>query len=536
MSKTPSQNYLHGAAILAASVVIIKILGAIYKIPLGNILGDEGYTHFMVAYNIYNVLLTLSTAGLPIALSRLISEANTMNRPMQVKRTYHIAMLTFITLGAIASLIMFLFPTELAAKMGDVEAAQSIWVLSPAVILVCIMSACRGYAEGHSNMVPTSISQVIEVVAKVIFGLVLAFILSKLGKSLPVLAAAAVSGVTVGSLVAAIYIFISVHRQYHPSTLRASELDIPESGGVIFARLIKIGVPIALGASVSSLMTLIDSNLVLNRLQGAAGVSYSEAKVLYGVYAKALTLYNLPAAFITPLTISIVPAIAHALTAKRRTEAKNITESSLRIATIIALPMAVGMCVLSYPIMRVLYPTSAEQGPALLAVMGLASFFVCMVLMTTAVLQAYGKERFPVYTLLAGAVLKVIINWVLIGNPSIGIYGAPISTIVCNAFMCVMNYVFIVQKANAMVSLKNILLRPAISSVVMGVAAYGVYRLVFSVLPGGGRLVLVLAMCAGVGIGVILYLILTVKTKAVTKEDMDLLPGGEKLARLLRIH
>lgn len=282
-------------------------------------------------------------------------------------------------------------------------------------------------------------------------------------------------------------------------------------------------------------MTLIDSNLALNRLQDAAGFTYEAAKNLYGVYSKALTLYNLPAAFITPLTISIVPAISRALAAKKRTEARNITESSLRIAAILALPMAAGMCVLSYPIMRVLYPTSAEQGPALLAVMGLASFFVCMVLMTTAVLQAYGKERLPVYTLIVGSVLKAVLNWVLIGNPNIGIYGVPISTIVCNAFMCVMNYIFIVQKANALISLKNIVLRPLISSVVMGISAYGAYRLVMMLLPMSGRLVLAVAMCLGVVVGVVVYLVLTVITKAITHEDMDLLPGGKKLAKLLRI-
>ena len=218
-----------------------------------------------------------------------------------------------------------------------VEAAQSIWVLSPAVILVCIMSACRGYAEGHSNMLPTSISQVIEVAVKVGFGLVLAFILSRMGKSLPILAAAAVSGVTIGSLAAAAFLLFTVNRQYHPNVLPASAMDVPEPGKEIFLRLIKIGIPIALGASVSSLMTLIDSNLALNRLQGAAGFTYEEAKTLYGVYAKALTLYNLPAAFITPLTVSIVPAISRALAAKKRTEAKNITESSLKTAHTICL-------------------------------------------------------------------------------------------------------------------------------------------------------------------------------------------------------
>ena len=148
MQESQKQNYLHGAAILTAGVVITKILGAIYKIPLGNILGDEGYAHFMVAYNIYNVFLTLSTAGLPVALSRMISEADTLGRTMQMRRTFRVAFVTFACIGFLSSLIMFLFPTELASMMNDVEAAQSIWALSPAMFLVCMTSAYRGYAQG----------------------------------------------------------------------------------------------------------------------------------------------------------------------------------------------------------------------------------------------------------------------------------------------------------------------------------------------------------------------------------------------------
>lgn len=161
MQESSKQNYLHGAAIMAAGVVVIKILGAIYKIPLGNILGDEGYGYFSVAYNIYNVFLTMATAGMPVALSRMISEADTLGRPMQARKIFRVAWLTFAIIGLILGLVMFLFPTELAGMLNNVRAAQSIWALSPALVLVYLTSTYRGYAQGMSNMKPTTISQIL---------------------------------------------------------------------------------------------------------------------------------------------------------------------------------------------------------------------------------------------------------------------------------------------------------------------------------------------------------------------------------------
>ena len=161
MQESSKQNYLHGAAIMAAGVVVIKILGAIYKIPLGNILGDEGYGYFSVAYNIYNVFLTMATAGMPVALSRMISEADTLGRPMQVRKIFRVAWLTFAVFGLLLGLVMFLFPTELAGMLNNVRAAQSIWALSPALVLVYLTSTYRGYAQGMSNMKPTTVSQIL---------------------------------------------------------------------------------------------------------------------------------------------------------------------------------------------------------------------------------------------------------------------------------------------------------------------------------------------------------------------------------------
>ena len=164
VAKSKEQNYLHGAAILTAGVVIMKILGFIYKVPLGNMLEDDGYGLFLSAYNVYCVFLTLATAGLPVALSRMISEAHTQGRNMQARRTFKVAWWTFFGLGAVSSLIMFFLPEWLATDMlHNPDAAESIFALSPAVLLVCLTSAYRGFCQGHENMIPTTVGQVIEV-------------------------------------------------------------------------------------------------------------------------------------------------------------------------------------------------------------------------------------------------------------------------------------------------------------------------------------------------------------------------------------
>ena len=541
MAHSKKQNYLHGAAILTIGVAVTKILGFIYKIPLGNILGDEGMAHFNVAYNIYTFLLTLSTAGFPVVLSKMIAEANVLNRPMQAKRIFKVAFTAFLVLGSIASLLMFLFPAELAGGMDDIEAAQSIFALSPAVILVCILSAYRGYIQGYSNMTPTSMSQVIEVAVKVLFGLVLALLFSQSGRGLPEVSAAAIVGVPIGTLFACVYIFIvkkRMDREEEPLIKKAVDEQPPDGAGKILSQLLKIGIPIALGSSISSIITLLDTKLTMNRLQAAAGFSFGETKILYGVYTKGLPLFNLPAAFITPLTISVVPAIAAFVASKKHAEARNVTESSLRISTIMAIPMAVGISVLSEPIFNVLYRQSAPEGPALLAVLGIASYFVCMSLVMIALLQAYGAEQLPIIPMLVGGGVKIAVNWVLVSNPEINIYGSPIGTICCYAVMCVMTYIFLQSRLKEKLSLNNIILRPLIASAAMGAAAYALYGLASRVFLGDGdlsRMEMAIAMFGAIVVAAAIYLILIISTKAITAEDMKLIPKGEKIAALLRI-
>ena len=551
MAKSKGQNYLHGAAILTVGVVIMKILGFFYKIPLGNILGDEGYSMFMGAYSIYFIFFTLATAGLPVALSRMVAEADANGRAKQEEKIFRVALVTFTVIGAVFAAVMFLFPNWLAAVyLENPDAAPSVRAMAPAILLVCIVSAYRGYCQGNGNMVPTTVDEVLEVLFKVISGLVIAVLVLRAYRgdpmALPMGSAGAIFGVSIGSAVSLGYMIVYKRRHYDslsaPYTAGVVDPnDTPDDDDVvdpaltIVKNILTIGIPIAMGACIMALLNSIDSKLCMNRLQSAAGFNYQQAKVLYGVYGKAQTMFNLPAAFITPLTISIVPAISGALARGEKRSASTVSEDSLRISAFLALPMGVGLAVLSDPIMKVLYPGSHMAGPGLLAIMAAASFFVCMVLVENAILQASGHEKLPMVSMIAGGLTKVVVNFFLVARPEINIYGAPVGTLVSYVVMALLDLVFLHRALSRAPRLHVVLLKPLIASAVMGAAAWALYGLAMRLLPGVGRMRMILAMGFSIVAAVILYLVLTVLLRMITKEDMALIPGGERLARLLHI-
>lgn len=541
MAEPQKQNFLHGATILAAGVIIMKILGAIYKIPLQNILGDTGYGYFNAAYVIYNVLLTIATAGLPVALSRLISEANTLEQPRQARRIFRVATITLAVLGVIFSALMFFLPEQMAVLLvSKPEVSKCVFALSPAVLLVCLTSAFRGYIQGHGNMKPTTVGQVLEVLVKVIVGLVLAIWLTRAGKSLPVSSAGAIFGVTAGALAALVYMLLQYLRRYKVQAEEACRADsaTPDSVKKTFGQFIKIGFIITLGASVMSVISLIDTKLIWIQLPNVEGIGDALAEELYGSYSAMQTLYNLPAAFITPMTIAVVPAISAAVAKRSHQEACDIAGSSLRISSVLAMPMGVGLAVLAYPIVHVLYPRTNEIGPTILVYLAIASVFVCIALVSNAILQANGNEKLPILSMVAGGIVKIVANLLLVGRPSINILGAPIGTICCYGVICLLNCFFISKTQRYKPNYKDIFLRPLVSALIMGVAAWGVYGILSKILKisaESGKLMLLVAMCAAIVVAVVLYVVLIIVTHAVTREDMKLIPKGEKIADLLHI-
>ncbi|MBQ6927299.1 MAG: polysaccharide biosynthesis protein [Oscillospiraceae bacterium] len=541
MSKTKGQNYMHGAAILTVGVIIMKILGFFYKIPLGNILGDEGYSMFMGAYSIYYIFFTLATAGLPVALSRLVAEADANGRAKQEEKTFRVALVTFTVIGLVFALIMFCFPDWLAAEyLENPDAAPSVRAMAPAILLVCIVSAYRGYCQGNGNMLPTTVDEVLEVFFKVVSGLVLAIVVLRSYRpgdpmALPMGSAAAIFGVSIGSAVSLAYMIVYKRRHYAlPADLPDDRVPVDPALKIV-RDILSIGIPIATGACIMALLNSVDSKLCMNRLQSAAGFNYQQAKVLYGVYGKAQTLFNLPAAFITPLTISIVPAISGALARGERSTAAGVSEDSMRISAFLAIPMGVGLSVLAKPIMDVLYPGSHLAGAGLLQIMGIASFFVCLVLMENAILQASGREKLTMVTLISGGIIKIVINWFLVARRDINIYGAPVGTLCSYCAMAALDYIFMCRTLDHRPRLLRIFSAPLAASALMGVTAWALFGLCQRALLQMGRLGTLLAMCAAIGAAVIVYMAAAIGLRAVTKEDMKLIPGGEKIARILHM-
>ena len=535
MANQKKQNFLHGAVILTAGLAVIKVLGAIYKIPIANILGKEGYGMFLAAYNVYNVFYTASTAGVPVAMARLIAAADANGRPMQIRRFYRVGLTTFFVIGFICSSIMFLFPTELAASIDHVGASQSIWALSPAILLCCMIAILRGFTQGHSNMIPTAVSQILEVLFKLIFGLGLVFVFTKIGKSTPLCCAAAISGVSMGSLIALLYLAWYKYRNYSNKTLSADETDIPDSYGTTLKNLLLVVVPISIASSVQSVINLIDTKQIMSLLQNAAGYTYEAASGMYGVYGEAQTLYNLPGTIISAISVSIVPTIAANFAVQNLKGAKETSETGLRITAVLALPMAFGLSVLSDPIMNVLYWGEAEGGSGILSILGLSAFFLCMVVVMTGILQAGGKERLPLLSAVIGGIVKITANMFLLSNPNINIYGAAMSTLMCYIVMATLDFLFLKTCLGEYPNIVKIIARPLMSTLIMAVSAYVVYQLCSLINQTPGRLLMAVYLAASIGVAVIVYGVMIIITRSITVDDMNMIPKGEKIAKLLRM-
>ena len=527
------QNFMHGAAILTVGVVIMKILGAIYKVPLGNILGDYGYGIFLSTYNVYNIFFTLSTAGLPVALSRMIAVADAQGKTAAKEKTFRAALLTFAVIGMIFAMIMF-FGNEWLAHfyLRKPDAALSVRAMAPAILLVCLVSAYRGYCQGNGNMIPTTVDEVLEVLFKVISGLLIAGWLVRTRHGLPEASAGAILGVSIGSVISLGYM-IFYKQKYYPRP-PADTGEKTESTKRIIYNILRIGIPISLGASIMAILSSLDPGICHSRL-AAAGFSEHHAGVLFGVYGKVQTLFNLPAAFMTPLTIAIVPAVAGAIARGNRQEAEKTSEDAMRIASVISMPMGIGLAVLSFPIVNVLYPHSDKAGPGLLSIMGIASFFVCIVLMENAILQASGKEKLPMIALITGSLLKIAVNWVIIAIPAVNIYGAPIGTLLGYFCMAMIDYLFIRRALNQNPNLLKAFGKPFLCSAAMGVVAWLAFRGTMLILPLQGKMGMFLSMVFAILLAAVVYVLAVVRIGCITNEDMKLIPGGEKLARLLHM-
>ena len=526
------QSFLQGVAVLTAATIIVKLLGFIYKVPLQNILQERGFGYFNTAYDVYNVLLMISTTGLPVAVSRMISQAQALENYAQIRKIYSVSMKVFLTIGVIGTLVMLVFCKPLSVMVTTNENSwAAIAALSPCVLLICIVSAHRGFFQGQSNMTPTSVSQVYEAMIRVVFGLGGAYLMLKKTGSLIYAAACGIFGVTAGCIVAVVYLRIQFGKSNQILRQGGGEA---KSTRQTMKELLVIAIPITLGSAGLQIINLFDTMIYMRRLTGALAWSSDAADTAKGIYNFCQTIFNLPCSLITPITISIIPTVTAALTKSNTAGARHTEESAVRTMSLIAMPCAVGLAVLSEPIIRLLArnygPESVATAAPILAYLGIAVIFNSTVLLFNAIMQAHGDVTTPVVNMLIGGVVKVVVNYILVAIPSLNIIGAAIGTIVCYVTITVLDLIAMRRSVTTPPAIFRNVIRPAAAAGIMGAATFFAAALLRSFTDSNT------VVCLGALIAaVVVYVIFVVVLRCITYEDCMLLPKGEKIAKILHI-
>ncbi len=526
--KSQGQSLVKGSLILLLANLLVKIIGAGFKIPLTNIIGNEGMGYFSAAYSIYSGLFVIATAGLPVAVSKMVSGASAQGNYKEIKRIFSIVYMIFLAIGIIGSCVLFFGADSLAATTEYLDSNIAIRAIAPAILFVSLMSVYRGFFQGMSNMTPTAISEVVEALAKLVIGLAAAYIL--LPGGLPLAAAGAVSGVTLGTFLSFIVLML-----IHLLTKKNIYADItksapPRSFGKISWELIKIAVPVTISASVFTLTNMIDYVMVGRNLAGIKDLLPDKPVALYGMYSsKAVTLYNLPPTLVMSLCLALVPAISKAFSKGDKNTVRITTTQSLRATIIFIVPCCVGLFVLASPILTLLFET--DDAALLLKLITPATLFVSLVLVSNAILQATGNVNIPVINILFGGIAKVIVNNILVSNPSIHINGAPVGTTVCYFIYMLLNLIYVRKVTKADINFA-FWLKPLLSGVVMAVVAFFVYAFVAPYL-GSSRISILVSLAISGSVSGIAYLLSLLCSGGITRGDIEILPKGEKIADLL---
>lgn len=539
MSRQKAENFMKGTLILTMASILVKVIGALFSIPLTNLYGAEGNAIFTKAYNVYATMYTISSVGLPVAVAKMVAEAHALGRNKEVRQIARVALLTFLVMGAVLSGMMVFGIDAITQAYGE-RCRYAVLAVAPTVFLTCVVSAIRGYYQGLSNMFPTAISQVIEAMGKLVFGLSLATYLMKNGYSMEVVAAGAIAGVTIGTLLSALFMVIKRLRD-----VRRSRDDVEEDGPChsrkrVFRRLMVLAIPITISSSIMSVTNLIDSGMVVKRLISGCGLIEEQADYLFGVLGMAQKIFTLPQTVIACIGVSAIPAISAALALNQRKKTRKLIESGLRLTGLLAFPCAVGLGLMAEPILHILYYNQSVDAAAavpLLMEFSIAVIFVALVSITGPILQAMGKVNIPVWNTLIGAAVKLSANFILVGIPGIGIHGAPIGTCLCHGTIAILNLVAI-RKSGVRFSLRRCFLKTALSTVVMGAfvaLSYGGLNSLLLKLLNSVRMSMLLSTFAVIGLAAVLYLLMLILLRALPRDDILMLPKGAKLVKLLKM-
>lgn len=600
MATEKKQSVLNGAMMLMFAVLLVKVIGLLFKIPLTDMIGAAGRGYFNSAYEIYTPIFAISMAGLPVAVSRMVAENIALGNYREPRMIRKVSQRLFIIVGVTGTLILLAAAYPYARFVANIRSLPAVLCVAPSIFFCCYMSTYRGYYEGLRNMTPTAISQVVEALGKLVVGLILAKLVTQTGMSqyesgmlasgnisatvfgnevtslaeansviTPWAAAGAVMGVTIGSVAAAV--FLTIYYKIKGDGITRTQLVNSEKSSpsdVLAKEMIKIAVPMVVSALILNITNLVDTVTIQSRLTSAieadsasvlqmhsaaineavrlSRINISDSaeivKYLWGSYGMALDFRNLIPNLTLQLGISALPALAAAWAVKDKKGTKSTIELVLRICMLIGLPAGFGMAALATPLLTLIYGrgSSSDAIPVVAPIMvayGIATALMAVSTPITNMLQAIGRTDIPVKSVVVGAICKITCNFILVGNPKINVYGAVVGTILFYVVIVACNLTSLLRISKVKVNWASILVKPLICAALCGVTAFAAYGLLSKIFPVTNTESILnmgtVSTVISVGLAVIVYAISLLLLKGVAREDISVLPKGEKIAKTL---
>lgn len=522
-------TFLRGAMILTIAGIIVKIIGAANRILLSRLLGGEGIGLYQMAYPIYLLALSISSAGLPVAISIMVAEKNAVRDYIGVQRVFRLSTIALTITGLIFSALLY-GSAHWLVDTGLVRDPRAYWALvalSPAIFIVTIVSALRGYFQGLQKMKPTAVSQIMEQLVRVVT--MIAFALLLLPYGLEYAAAGATFGAAPGAFAGILVLCVYYYMERHTRQRMKEEQDVTlprESLGSILKRLLVLALPVSLANIMLPVVANIDLFVVPHRL-AAAGYTVEQSTELFGyLTGMATSLVNMPTILTASLAASLVPAVSAAFMKKDMDAIYRRTDVAMRIANVLTIPSFIGLCVIATPISQMLYATP-NAGPSI-AIMSLGVFLLGVQQVTTGVLQGMGRTAIPLTNMVISAVVKFGLNWVLTAIPALGIAGAAWATNADFGVAAALNLVFLYKYLGYRIDISHTL-RIFVAAIGMGACTYISYMVFVSVLHSN-----TLATIGSIFVGMIVYALGLILVKGVRAQDLRSLPKvGGRLASIV---
>ncbi len=528
-------SFMKNVVMLICSQVLIKILGLVYKLVITNMegFGDVGVGYYSAGYQIYALLLTLSSIGIPSVISKLVSERLALGDKAGAHRIFKVAMTFFASLGLVFSFALFFGADIIATKVLNVpDTAYVMRVLAPAIVFVSVSAVLRGYFAGQQNMKPTSVSQTLEQFLNCVLSIT--FVYACIGKDAYIMATAGNLSTTLAIVITFVYLIA----YYKQNRIRPEDGQVsPEkdkTGKELLKTILAISIPITLSSIVSVISSVIDTTTVSNCIQiayrdsGLAKEALEElAMSKSGILSKVDTLTSFPLAINLAFSTALVPATAESIAKKELDVASKRLSFSIFTSILIIFPCAMGFGVLAEPILKMIYPT-ASDGALIMQIASVAMIFIALNQTINGGLYGLNLAKVPVISLAIGVSVKTVLNILLVSNKDINIAGASIGSVVCHVIVFIICFTVIKRHLKLKFSLSKNILKPAIATLIMGASVWGFYELTVNYL--GNTISTIASICVGVlvyGIGIILL-------KVLTEEDIMMIPYGKKIYSVLK--